>query len=532
MTTPRYFLGWKGNKLNNAALILVIMPAIVTFGYNQSLVGGLTDFKAFERQFPQMSQASKVDKAHKTLIRGTITALYAVGGIFGAVACVYLGDVKGRRMTLFVAAAIQIVGAILMASSFSMAQFVVSRIVLGIGTGGVLATTSVWQSEISTAKRRGSHVSFVGVFLGVGLCLSLWVDFAFWHTSGQISFRFPFAFQIIISLMVMVFVFQFPESPRFLIKKGRVDEAKETMKIIEDGFLSEDEVNQTILDQQISLELAGKSKMLDVFKMGPQRTLQRTILAVLALVGLQLTGVNAITLYTGTIFGKYLGLKQGLAKPLSALYQMTSIVGGFLGAYTVERWGRRVLLMGSALGNCITMVLLAALLSYPENKAAVRAATFFVYLYHFTYVIGWGGVPFLYASEIAPLTHRVSINGLAVAGFWSFNFMIAEVSPTAYDNINAKYLAVWAGTNFMLIAMVYFFYPETSGRSLEEIDEIFASSSGWFELVKVARRLPHRHLAELHKRSLPSTPHSGSSLGFDKMTDNEGKPMVVHKEEV
>lgn len=172
-----FFMGLKGDSLNLAAIILVVMPAVVSFGYNQSLVGGLFDVPAFQERFPQIDPSVGTDKLHKITLRGTVVALYAIGGMLGAVTCIWLGDLKGRRFTLFVAAIAQLIGAILMASSFSFVQFVISRIIVGLGTGGLLATVSVWQSEISNAKRRGSHVTFMGIFIGIGLCLSLWLDF-------------------------------------------------------------------------------------------------------------------------------------------------------------------------------------------------------------------------------------------------------------------------------------------------------------------------------------------------------------------
>lgn len=520
--TQTFFLGLRGDKLNLAALFLVIMPAIVLFGYNQSLVGGLMDFPAFEERFPQISPiyaTLQSDQDHRTTLRGTIVALYAVGGIIGAVSCIWLGDVRGRRITMFVSAIFLLVGAVLMTTSYSFAQFIVSRVVLGLGTGGLLATATVWQSEISNAKRRGNHVTLVGCFIGFGLCFSLWMDYAFYFTSSEISFRIPFIIQVIFSLMVIVFVYRFPESPRYLMKKGRVEEAREIMIIIEEGMLSIEEIDLTIRDQQTSIELAGKVEFLDFLKMGKNRNLNRTVLAVTSLIGLQLTGVNAITLYTSILFNTYLGLEPTVAKPLAALYQMTSILGGILSAFTVDRYGRRTLMMASSAGNAICMALLAALLSYPENRSASKAATFFLYFYHFLYVIGWGGIPFLYASEISPLAHRASINGLAVAGFWAFNFMIGEVTPIAYDHIGAKYLIVWAVANFALIFVIYFFFPETSRRSLEEVDEIFASSTGWLECVRVAKSLPEGNLYEME-----------SHMGSSSERDLSGKPVLDHYE--
>lgn len=106
------------------------------------------------------------------MIRGTVVALFTVGGIFGSLSCIYLGDRLGRRKVVFLASGVTIVGAVLMATAFDFAQFIVARLVLGLGTGAYLATVPVWQSEISKASKRGAHVVTDGIFIGIGVSLS------------------------------------------------------------------------------------------------------------------------------------------------------------------------------------------------------------------------------------------------------------------------------------------------------------------------------------------------------------------------
>ena len=121
---------------------------------------------------------------------GTVIALFVLAGVFGSLACTFLGDIWGRRWTIFAATATELVGVILMGTSFGFAQFIVSRVILGLGTGrcidlysflmhmltlstqgGILATTSVWQAEISKPASRGEHVSAFGIFCGTYLRL-------------------------------------------------------------------------------------------------------------------------------------------------------------------------------------------------------------------------------------------------------------------------------------------------------------------------------------------------------------------------
>lgn len=294
------FFGLRGNSLNIVALLSVVMPAIMTFGYNQSLLGGMLTFSSFEKQFPELDTAHALlsEKSHRSTIQGTVTALYAVGGLIGAVSCVYQGDRLGRRRITMIAFLIQIIGATLMASSFSLAQLIVSRILIGIGTGGVLATVPVWQSEISTASRRGAHVVTTGIFIGMGLSLALIMDLCLSFVDTSISWRLPCAFQILLSLTALIFISFMPDSPRWLIQQNRVPEARAILAVLDDIDTTSPEIEAEIRNVTNSLELSGEMSLSEIFHMGPQKIFYRAVLACSVLMFLQLTGVNAITFYS------------------------------------------------------------------------------------------------------------------------------------------------------------------------------------------------------------------------------------------
>lgn len=173
-------------------------------------------------------------------------------------------------------------------------------------------------------------------------------------------------------------------------------------------------------------------------------------------------------------------------------------------------------MLASAAGNATCLALVAGLCSQPHNKHAMDGAVFFTFLFHFTYVIGFGGIPFLYATEIAPLRLRAAISGLGVATFWAFNFLMAEITPIAFDAISWRYFIIFAGLNTLMIPVIYFFFPETAGRDLEEIDEIFTLSETLLDPVRVAKRLPRgqsenfdAHEKDLEQVSRDSKPVHG-----------------------
>lgn len=179
------------------------------------------------------------------------------------------------------------IGAILMCSSYSLGQFIVSRIVLGFGTGGIIATTSVWQSELSKASSRGSHVSAFGIFCGVGLVLALWIEYGTSFNTGEFSWRFPLAFPLVFSALSMSTIFLLPESPRWLSKMGRKQEAREILDLLhEDPAVVEKE----LADIDASLALSGDADLKALLKMGKQRTFHRVLIGCTAQAMLQLTG--------------------------------------------------------------------------------------------------------------------------------------------------------------------------------------------------------------------------------------------------
>ncbi|KAJ2967814.1 hypothetical protein NQ176_g9487 [Zarea fungicola] len=192
------------------------------------------------------------------LVKGTVVALFTVGGIFGSLSCIYLGDRLGRRRVIQLASIITILGAVLMATSFHLAQFIVARLVLGLGTGGYLATVPVWQAEISRASKRGAHVVMDGIFIGSGVAIALWIDFGFYFVSNSsVAWRFPLAFQVALLLFVAGFVTVFPESPRWLVKQGRLEEAKDILAVLNDDQPDSDAIATEIREIQQSLSVCG-----------------------------------------------------------------------------------------------------------------------------------------------------------------------------------------------------------------------------------------------------------------------------------
>ena len=178
------------------------------------------------------------------------------------------------------------------------------------------------------------------------------------------------------------------------MKVGRTEEAAEIMSIIYDCDIQDEKVQSEVRDIQLSMDLNGPVKLGQMFKMGPQRTFHRVVLAGLIQVFLQMTGTNAVIYYCTTLFGSQLGFSPTLSYILAGCLQFTLIIGSLICSYTVDRYGRRPLMLISAALTSISMACIAALTS-TTNPAALKAATFFVFFFETCYCLGFLGIPFL-----------------------------------------------------------------------------------------------------------------------------------------
>lgn len=145
-----------------------------------------------------------------------------------------------------------------------------------------------------------------------------------------------------------------------------------------------------------------------------------------------------------------------------------------------------------------------------DNTGALVVAVIFLYAFQFIFTVGYSGLTFLYAAEMAPLQVRAAVSAVSTATVWTFNFLLAEVTPIGFATIGNKYYIVFAVVNAAIVPSVYFFFPETKGRSLEEIDEIFAQSKSIFDPPRVARAMAQVQIGQ-----------SGSDSGGEMGASND-----------
>ncbi|KAA8648819.1 sugar porter family MFS transporter [Aspergillus tanneri] len=484
------YLGLRGRILS-LVVSLVAATGFALQGYDQAVMNGLVTLPTFLRVFPEMK---------KSQIEGTTVAIYEVGCAFGALSCAFIGDYLGRRRTIFVAGCAVIVGVILQATPFSLAQLIVARIVTGLGVGALTATIPMWVSECSNARDRGRRVLLQGFFAIGGLTAASWIEFGLYFVkNNEVNFRFPIAFQGVFALTVTSLVLFLPESPRWLIKRDEIEKARSVMSALED---TADDSEAVIQELEIIRDTFQEEKQhsSSLFTMGPERHFHRACLAVFVALLAQMAGINIVTFYSTQIFQNQLNYSATEARIFSGCIQIWQFLCAGIAVLLIDRFGRRKLLMAGAAGMCVAQAALAGLMSDMDNKSAAEAAIFFYFVAMFFFPVGLFLIPFMYAGEISPLSIRHKVTAMSACTNWLFNFLVAEVTPKAMANIGYKYYIVYACIGAFAFVVFYIFYPETKGRTLEEIDEIFIRSKNVFDPVRVERSFRRDGFAGTERR--------------------------------
>lgn len=322
-----------------------------------------------------------------------------------------------------------------------------------------------------------------GIFISAGIALPSWISLGtIPGLSGSAQWRVTMALPVAFAIFAMPWVFLMPESPRWLARKGRLDEARNVVAAIMDRPLDDPQVLAELNRIQTQLELTTGG-FRSFFKHSPERPLQRALIALLAQSFTQWNGCSAMIFYTGSVFAQ-LGFSGERGKLIAAGFVTTFTVAAFVPLFLVDRVGRRVLFMIGASGMCLSMAVLAGT---GGHSSLAPVALTFMFLYACSYAIGYLGLPFLYASEIAPLRLRVPVSAISVTGQWLGQFVVGQITPPGTANLGSRYWIIFAVFNASFLPIIYFFFPETNGKSLEDIDEMFQSSTA-FGVVRAARR--------------------------------------------
>ncbi|KAK7441767.1 hypothetical protein VKT23_016430 [Stygiomarasmius scandens] len=409
-------------------------------------------------------------------LTGMIVSTYIAGEAVGSALQMILGDKLGRKQFMQLMCLIVTVSTVIQTAAQNYAMFVVGRILTGVAVGGLIGTVPIYQSEISPPESRGIIGGLSGYMIGVGGCIANWIGFACSYATDSNSFqwRFPLALQVPPGV-ILFFGLQFllPESPRWLIRHGKDEEARALFSRIR-GDLSgtRSEVEFEKMKKQISYE---KTTEVTSLKEAWNKYRKRVVIAVAVQTLTAASGINVINYYQTTLY-ENLGIAGHQVLLLAACYGTVGIVMNVISLRLMDTVGRVKLLIYGCGGICVDLVysaLMARFFANSDNKLAKGWGILGLYVYTAIYYLGINSTTWLYGVEILPMSLRSRVTGLAALCHFVVNVGLTQAGPSAFANIHENYYYVFIVTMFIATIGIHLYFPETKGRSLEMIAKEF-----------------------------------------------------------
>ena len=461
------------NKTNNIGYVafLSIVAALggFLFGYDTAVISGTISRVAGQFELDSLQSGWYVGSA-------------LVGSIMGVMVAGAMSDRFGRKKTMLISATLFTISAIGCALSGNWGQLVIFRIIGGIGIGIVSIVCPLYISEVSVASHRGRMVSLYQLAITIGFLGAYLMNYYLLNLSATFSSTSPLLTKIlgaeewrgmlgmesIPAIIFFMIIFLIPESPRWLITKGKEASARKTFNLIyRDSAAVDFHINET--KQMLQSKEKANWKLL--FKPGTFRIV--LIGAAIAMLG-QFMGVNAVLYYGPTIFESS-GLSSGDSLFYQSLIGLVNMGTTVLALLIIDKVGRKKLVYFGVSGMIVSLIAIGVY--FMKGEACGISNTFlliFFLAYMFFTAASISAVIFVFLSEMYPTKIRGLAMSVAGLSLWVGTYLIGQLTPWLLENLTS------AGTFFLFAAMcipymliVWKLMPETAGKSLEDIERFW-----------------------------------------------------------
>ncbi|CAI4051792.1 hypothetical protein N7582_005288 [Saccharomyces uvarum] len=462
--------------------IMCIMIAFggFVFGWDTGTISGFVAQTDFIRRF---GMKHKDGSYYLSKVRtGLIVAIFNIGCAVGGILLARLGDMYGRKMGLIVVVVIYIIGIIIQIASIDKwYQYFIGRIISGLGVGGIAVLSPMLISEVSPKHIRGTLVSCYQLMITLGIFLGYCTNYGTKTYSNSVQWRVPLGLGFAWALFMIGGMTFVPESPRYLVEVGKIEEAKRSIALsnkvsVDDpAIAAEIEVVQSGIEAE---KLAGNASWGELFNT-KTKILQRLIMGAMIQSLQQLTGDNYFFYYGTTVFTA-VGLQDSFET--SIVLGIVNFASTLVGIFLVERYGRRRCLLWGAASMVCCMVVFASVgvtRLWPNgkkngsSKGAGNCMIVFTCFYLFCFATTWAPIPFVVNSETFPLRVKSKCMSIAQACNWLWGFLIGFFTPFISGAIDFYYGYVFMGCLVFSYFYVFFFVPETKGLTLEEVNTLW-----------------------------------------------------------
>ncbi|RSL42557.1 hypothetical protein CEP54_015437 [Fusarium duplospermum] len=479
----------------------------IFFGYDSGYINGVNGSKYFIHEVEGLDH-DKLRESHQSLI----VSILSCGTFFGAIIAGDIADRIGRKWTVITGCIIYCIGVVIQmitGHGDPLACIVAGRLIAGIGVGFESAIVILYMSEICPRKVRGALVAGYQFCITIGLLLAACIVYGTEDFYNPSSYRIPIAIQFPWAVILGGGLLFLPDSPRYFVKRGRIEDAIDALARVrgqpKDSKYVQTELAEIIANEEYERQIIPSTSWFgswaNCFKgslWDGKSNLRRTILGTSLQMMQQWTGVNFIFYYstpflqsTGAIDNSFL---------ISLIFTLVNVFSTPLSFWTVERFGRRSILIIGAFGMLVCQFLVAIIgvtigfnHTHPtpteddadkvtaNNISAVNAQIAFIAIFIFFFASTWGPGAWIVIGEIFPLPIRSRGVGLSTASNWLWNTIIAVITPYMVGenrgNLKSSVFFIWGGLCTCAFVYSYFLVPETKGLSLEQVDKMMEETT-------------------------------------------------------
>ena len=387
---------------------------------------------------------------------GTAVSAALIGTLIGALGAGKPGDRYGSRTVLIWIAIAYIISALGSAMSWNLAAFVAFRFLGGLAIGGSSVLAPVYIAEVSPAARRGFLVALFQLNVVIGILVAYVSNFLIGRlVAADLAWQVKLGIAALPAILFLIMLLRIPPSPRWLAQRGRDQEARTAIVLL--GMGDPEKVVAEFRGDQATA--AGARLSWAVYR--------KPILLAIGIAAFnQLSGINAILYYLGDIFAAA-GFDRLSADLQSVAIGAANLLATFVGMTVIDRAGRKPLLLIGSAGTGVALAVVAAIYSTGEGQALLLPALIGFILF---FAISQGAVIWVYLSEIFPTVVRARGQALGSATHWGMNALIAFGFPVVARYTQAAPFWFFAAAMVVQFVLVWRFFPETRGVTLERME--------------------------------------------------------------
>ncbi|KAI1099545.1 general substrate transporter [Jackrogersella minutella] len=456
------------------------------FGYDSSFVGGAITLPSFVSRFGLGTSSSGLSAA----LSANIISTFQAGCFFGAIIMAYLAEKYGRKFPLVGCGLVYNVGTIVqVASTGSLSMIYVGRVLTGLAVGACTLVVPQYISECSPPAIRGRLIGVFEITFQFSQIVGFWVNFGVnQNLSGtsDAQWRLPFALQLAPGTFLIALMFFQPESPRWLIKTGKTDQAMESLCRIrclpqDDDYIVwevESVKEQLRHESELGATRPLGAKLKEIFQ-GENRG--RLFLGMSFMMLQNLSGINALNYYSPRIFKSigFSGTSVGLlATGVFGIVKATATL--IFMCFGIDNLGRRKSMLIGSVGALVAMFYLGAYSKVSgsfehtvQQDGGAYVAIVMIYIFAVFYAMSWNGIPWIFCAEVFPTGIRSLSLLFTTCMQWLGQFIIVYSTPYMMTSITYGTFLLFGCFLVIGTLVVFFLMPETKGLSLEEMNVLF-----------------------------------------------------------